>query len=216
MSGPHEYTSFAEAFQGSREVFAIPQLGFAPGEQVPGSFAVAVETQAEAVRQLVGDEPFALVGYSTAGMFAHAVAKRLGEMDVLASGVVVIDTYRFDVQRQSELALPMIEAMLSSPGDSGGASATRLTAMAAYVGLLGSWRFADLAAPILLIRATEPLPGAPPGSDSRCTWGVEHEVDVPGNHFSVMQEHAGATAEAIDNWLTGSPIAGGLASVADR
>lgn len=202
MSGTHEYTAFAEGFQGARCVDAIPQLGFAPRELVPASFAVAVETQAEAVRRLADGQPFVLVGYSTAGLYANAVARRLEEMEASPSAVVAIDSYRMDVENQAGLVKPMLEALLGNPDEDEAISTTRLTAMAAHVRLLAEWSLLGTSAPQLLVRATEPVAGMPE-QDWRCTWGIENEIDVPGSHFTVMQEQAGSAAAAVDSWLTG-------------
>jgi hypothetical protein len=58
----------------------------------------------------------------------------------------------------------------------------------------------ETAAPTLLIRAQDALPGWP--DDWRSEWRFEHDTtDVPGNHFTMMEQHADDTASAIETWL---------------
>ncbi|MEK8173973.1 hypothetical protein NKH77_48615 [Streptomyces sp. M19] len=39
--------------------------------------------------------------------------------------------------------------------------------------------------------------------DFRPSWNLPHTaLDVPGDHFTIMQEHAASTAESVDCWLT--------------
>jgi len=60
--------------------------------------------------------------------------------------------------------------------------------------------------PTLLVRAQE-LTGAQPGEDwERLSWAFSTRVtvaDVPGNHFTMMTDHAETTARAVSEWLAG-------------
>ncbi|GAA0401554.1 hypothetical protein [Streptomyces luteireticuli] len=52
--------------------------------------------------------------------------------------------------------------------------------------------------PVLLLRATEPLPRPPGGPRPHASWALSHTtVDVPGDHWSMTEEHARTTAQAI-------------------
>jgi hypothetical protein len=63
----------------------------------------------------------------------------------------------------------------------------------------------ETAAPTLLIRAQESLPGWP--DDWRPEWRFEHDTtDVPGNHFTMMEQHSDDTASAIETWLRGMQL----------
>src|SRR5690606_39475939 len=79
----------------------------------------------------------------------------------------------------------------------------RLTAMGAYARHLAEWKPAEIAAPTLVVRATEPLGQWPAGrGDWRASWELPHEaVDVPGDHFTMMRRHAPDVARAVDAWL---------------
>jgi hypothetical protein len=40
----------------------------------------------------------------------------------------------------------------------------------------------------------------------RVTWSRQHDtVDVPGDHFTVLEEHATTTAKAVRDWLPAMP-----------
>jgi hypothetical protein len=60
-----------------------------------------------------------------------------------------------------------------------------------------------MAAPVLLVRVSEPTGQWPAGEDWRPSWQFPHTaVDAPGNHFTVMEEHAEALARSVEGWLT--------------
>jgi len=90
--------------------------------------------------------------------------------------------------------------------------AARMSAMGWYIRLFGTWKPTPITAPTLLVRACELVGGAEqeeqPSSDSwQATWlGTETVVDVPGTHFTMMEEHAGTTARAVQDWLSGTGI----------
>lgn len=82
--------------------------------------------------------------------------------------------------------------------------AARLSAMSWYFNLLGDWAPKQLAAPVLLVRAGEPMAGgeslAPEQWQTQWT-AADTVVDVPGNHFTMMEDLAGTTARVVDGWL---------------
>ncbi len=82
-----------------------------------------------------------------------------------------------------------------------------LAALGAYTRMTRAWHPEPTDVPTLLVRAGEPLPplGAGAGDgDRRASWPAPHTaVDVRGDHWSMNEEHARTTAEAIRAWLTG-------------
>jgi thioesterase domain-containing protein len=81
----------------------------------------------------------------------------------------------------------------------------RLIAMAAYMRLFAGWEPQPIAIPTLLVSASEPMPILADDADWHSSWALCDEVvDVPGNHFTMMEEHATSTAAAIDVWLESS------------
>lgn len=91
-----------------------------------------------------------------------------------------------------------------------------LTAMVSYFRMFEPWSPATIAAPILLVRANEPVPigdgNGTPGSSNEYDWRTRWEqphtlVEAPGNHLTTMDKHADTTALAIHNWLAALPPA---------
>jgi Thioesterase domain/Phosphopantetheine attachment site len=93
MSGAHQYAQFAAALRGRRDTVVLPQPGFRTGEQLPSNVAALVEMQSQAVIKHAAGAPYALLGYSSGGWIAHAVAARLEQTDSPPQAAVLIDTY---------------------------------------------------------------------------------------------------------------------------
>ncbi|WP_053720539.1 type I polyketide synthase [Saccharothrix sp. NRRL B-16348] len=191
LSGAHQYARFAEHLRGLRDVTVLPQPGFRPGEPLPATVEAVVETQVAAVRAHGG--PVALLGYSSGGWVAHAVARRLAELDTPASAVVLLDTY---VQHEMtpELAEEFVAGLFARRTDT---DADSLTAMGGYFEVFGAWTPEPLATPTLFLRAEIAL------ADRPASWAAAHEFrTVPGDHFTIVQDHAESTASTIHDWLT--------------
>jgi thioesterase domain-containing protein/NAD(P)-dependent dehydrogenase (short-subunit alcohol dehydrogenase family)/acyl carrier protein len=199
-ASPHEYVQFARSFQDSREVIVVPVPGYQSGEPLPDTLKAATQTHAEAIRRRAGDSPFVLVGYSTGGWLAHAVAGQLIHDGVSPAGVVLIDTY--SMENISRLLIPMVDGMLQRGMGHLTISDASLTAMSAYLRLLQEWRPGEMTTPTLLVRASEPMGGTPAERGWRASWDLPHTaVEVPGTHLTIMQEHASSTAQAVQGWL---------------
>jgi hypothetical protein len=78
-----------------------------------------------------------------------------------------------------------------------------LTAMGWYTRLVMDWELGSVSAPTLLVRPTQPMPGVSADGEWQTVWPFEHDsVDVPGDHYTMMEEYADTTAEAVEQWLT--------------
>ncbi|MEV8478456.1 type I polyketide synthase [Streptomyces sp. NPDC051173] len=202
ISGPREYARFAAGFRGRRDVTVLPEPGFGKGELIPASIDAVVEMQAQAVLRCVGDGPFVLVGRSSGGWIAQAVAGWLEERGTAPSAVVMLDTYL----PRSE-ALPWIQTNLSGQMFErermlGAVDESRLTAMGGYMRLFSDWGPAPISAPILAVKAEDAFTGSAQGSDEESAYGAGlTRLEVTGNHFTMMEDHAGATAQAVLDWL---------------
>ncbi|WP_344339654.1 type I polyketide synthase, partial [Streptomyces rhizosphaericus] len=202
ISGPREYARFAAGFRGRRDVSVLPEPGFGKGELLPASVDAVVEMQAEAALRCVGEKPFVLVGRSSGGWIAQAVAGRLEARGSAPSAVVLLDTYL----PRSE-ALPWIQTNLSGKMFDrekmfGVVDEGRLTAMGGYLRLFSDWEPTPIDAPILTVKAEESFPGSGEGNDEESAWGATlTRIDVPGDHFTMMEDFAGVAAEAVLNWL---------------
>jgi acyl transferase domain-containing protein len=200
LAGPHEYARLARALEGEHEVSVLPAPGYVGEELLPATLDALVQTQAEIVKRVAGKRPLALVGYSSGGLIAHAVASQLEEDGVPAAAVVLIDTYPFD----SEALLGISGVLFERKEAYRFMNDTRLTAMGAYLGLLDRWRPSEIDAPLLFVRASEPVPGVSGLEQWTTGWEGPHTaVEVPGHHFTVMEDHADETAQAVREWLAG-------------
>jgi thioesterase domain-containing protein/NAD(P)-dependent dehydrogenase (short-subunit alcohol dehydrogenase family)/acyl carrier protein len=199
-ASPHEYVRFAHGFARDRAVDVIPICGYRDGEPLPATLEAATQTHAEAILQSAGDAPFALVGYSTGGWLAYAVAAQLVHHGLSPAGVVLIDTY--SKESISRFLLPVFEGMLRRGGDRSTITDAGLTAMSTYLRLLAEWRPSEIDTPTLLVRASARMDGVPSHSDWKASWEFRHSaVDVPGDHLTLMEEHSSSTAAAVEQWL---------------
>ena len=200
-SGPQVYARFAHALRDERDVSVVSTPGFLKGELVPASIDAIVRAQAQAVLEHAEGEPFVLVGHSSGGTLAHGVAAYLESIGKPAAALVLMDIFRHDREALSRVHPEIVgDARDEDPvllDDQ------RLTAMGAYCRIFAGWQPTAISTPTLLVRASEPLPGTEPSVEWRSTWDFEHAVlDTPGTHFSMMQEHARTTAEAVHGWLS--------------
>jgi acyl transferase domain-containing protein/thioesterase domain-containing protein len=215
LAGPHQYSRLAGACDGVRNLSVLSAPGFTRGELLPADLDVLLDLQADAVlRQHPDGEPFVLTGASGGGWLAYAVAAQLEARGVAPHAVVLIDTY-FPDDGLGTLkgALPgMVQGGYEREETWGYMDSVGLSAMGWYLRLFGGfWSPVDVQAPTLLLRATQWMPGgagdeAPPREEWQASGKfADTVVDVPGNHFSMMDEHAPSTAREIDAWLATLP-----------
>ncbi len=196
MSGPHEYVKFARAFEESRDVFALPLPGFLAGESLPDSVEALAEVQAEAVSRLELDSGYVLMGHSSGGWVANAVAGRLEAAGAEPEAVVLLDTFLPQSAIVRQLLPSMLESVNEAGGDEAATDDARLTALGGYNKIFASWSPSQLVAPTLMVRAAE---GAESEGDEP-SWGPAYrEIEVPGNHFTIVNEQAVTTALAIQD-----------------
>ncbi|MET9446545.1 SDR family NAD(P)-dependent oxidoreductase [Streptomyces cinerochromogenes] len=200
MSGPHQFARFAGALRGRREVVALPQPGFLPGELLPATREAVVEAQAEAVRRYAAGRPVALLGYSSGGWIAHAVAARLAADGEAPGPLVLLDTY-LQSETSDTLATAFTDGLFTRHGAEAAAGTRSLTAMGAYFRVFADWTPTRPAVPTLFLRAADALPGTEAGPQP--SWTADATLqETPGDHFSMLEEHAGPTAQAVHAWLS--------------
>ncbi|MEU3778094.1 hypothetical protein AB0F11_33830 [Streptomyces sp. NPDC032472] len=119
-----------------------------------------------------------------------------------AAGVVLIDTPWYEGPVPADDLSLVLAAAERHRCEAGGTAADgdigthRLTATGGYLRILRGRRPEPLApgTPALLVRAREPV-GRP------VQWRLPHTaVEVPGDHFTMMEAHAGEIAAAVDRW----------------
>jgi acyl transferase domain-containing protein/thioesterase domain-containing protein len=210
MSSPFQFARLAKALLGTHDVAVLPAPGFVEGELLPADLGVAVETEARAIAAHCDGRPFALVGYSSGGLLAHAVAASLEEAGSAPVGVALLDVSPADAESVSEILDEVIDGVLERQETFGLMTDSRLTAMGTYLDLLGELELIELRAPTLLLRAAESSIGRL-RDGSRRPWELPHEVvEVPGDHFSILEDHAASTAAALRSWLAQAPAAHAL------
>ncbi|WP_269810423.1 type I polyketide synthase [Kineosporia rhizophila] len=201
-SGVREYARIASRFQGERDVSVLAEPGFLTGEKLPADIGALVALQAQSLLATVDDE-FVLVGHSTGGLVAHALAAHLEELGRTPKALVLLDTPTVGEEGFSGDWPAFLDATLALTADYS-QDDTWLTATVHYLSL--PWQnVRGTTVPVLHLRASDTsgdLPaiahadGPAPGS------GPFTVLDVPGNHFSMMGEAADTTALAIDQWLS--------------
>ncbi|HUN78826.1 MAG TPA: type I polyketide synthase [Solirubrobacteraceae bacterium] len=209
IGGPHQYVKFARELRGERDVSALSLPGFRAEEPLPATMEAAVNAHLQSIRALAAEAPFVLVGHSTGGALAHAIAEHLESVGPPPGGVVLLDSYSMHDGALGEIMGAAMAGILARDGAFVSIDDARLTAMAAYMRLLSDWEPVELAAPTLLVRASEPMPDAPDDDGWRASWSSAHgTVEVPGDHFTIIEEHAAATARAVGEWLSATDLAG--------
>jgi candicidin polyketide synthase FscC len=207
ISGPYEYTRFAAGFRDRNPVTVLPQPGFVGAEPLPATVRALAEWQADAVVAQVGDRPFVLVGRSAGGWVAHEVAACLEERGIKPAALVLIDTYANvddPYAADSSPFLTMAQGMLERDGQFTVVDDRSLTAMGGYTRVFIDWAPRPIRTPILFVRASELYHGGRAAS-----WDQPHDiVDVPGNHFTMLEDHSGTTGAAVQQWLSGNGAAG--------
>jgi len=119
---------------------------------------------------------------------------------VTTAGVVLLDLFDPASDQQPVFAWAMGRVLDRYPAvdDEG------LLTMGAYLCLLDRWTSPQPAAPTLLV-AADPRRGR---SARWPLWPAGGTVAVAGaDHFSLVEEHAGRTAEVVDSWLGTVPAA---------
>nr|WP_211291729.1 type I polyketide synthase [Micromonospora wenchangensis] len=205
VAGPHEFAPFAAALRGSRAVSALPEPGYLDGEALPESLDALLRMQAEAVRREAGTTGFVLVGRSMSGMLAHALTAHLEAAGLPPAAVVLLDSSSpAAIRRKPWLSTSLAQAVADRESGLELRNDTRITAMGRYHEIFGAWEPKPVSTPTLLVRATEPwsaeVATAPGGWTAE--WEPPHAtVDVPGDHFTILEAAAASTALAVDGWI---------------
>jgi pimeloyl-ACP methyl ester carboxylesterase len=203
LGGPQVYAHFATELAGGHAVSALPPPGFTGDEPLPATAKDFIAAQIDAVRKHVGPDPVVLVGTSSGGVLAHEVARGLEHSGVGVRGVVMLDTYRLDHPYLSVDHERFLSLLYEREGRAVRFDRSRLSAFRWSVDLFYDWRPGQLAAPTLLLRASEPV--VADFSDWRTDMSADAVRDVPGNHYTLLEEHAGTTAAAVSAWLEELP-----------
>ncbi|MGH8879873.1 MAG: alpha/beta fold hydrolase, partial [Stackebrandtia sp.] len=188
------YSSVLEGFRHPRSAIMFHLPGYREGEPLPASVEALAEVLANAVREAVGDTPFAMLGHSGGGSIAAVVTAQLERTGTKPDGLILLDTVTRPL-RDNKPVLPvwartvcrhlanehlarrhLAHSKNRSRGDAW------VTAQARYSTF--NYRVSRIEAPTLLVRATELFPGLSPTEDGwKPEWYLDHTtVDTSGNH----------------------------------
>jgi len=208
-SGPHNFARLALHLHGRHDVYALPLPGFGDDDPLPATADLVVDLHADAVLRALPDTPFALAGYSSGGWLAHAVAARIEERGHTPAAVVLLDTWFPKDDIGDDQVQEQLQGIAVNDHAFALMTESQVTAQGAYLELFEGWRPRPVSAPVLLARATERMPqragaegDAPRGWSAE--WDFAHDtLDAPGNHQTMMNEHAAGTAGVVSQWLRG-------------
>ncbi|WP_405534563.1 SDR family NAD(P)-dependent oxidoreductase [Streptomyces sp. NBC_00075] len=202
-SGPEQFARLAAGFGGDRDVSVLRLPGFRAGEELPATQEALTGALADLVRRAAGAGAYTLLGYSSGGLLAHSVAARLEAGGGGPAAVVLLDTFPIGAGRLEEFGPALLSAM-AVRAEVTGLDDDALSAMGGYLRLLADWRPEPLAAPALLVRAAGHDWGGP-GPDRAELAALCTVLDTPGDHFTLVEEHAAGTAQAVRDWLAALP-----------
>jgi acyl transferase domain-containing protein/NADPH:quinone reductase-like Zn-dependent oxidoreductase/thioesterase domain-containing protein/acyl carrier protein len=204
------YEPLASCLSGRRTVWGLSHPGYGPGEVLPDDLATIIALYADCVQQTAAGAPFVLVSRSSGGWLAHVLTNHLERIGRPPAGLVLIDTYLVD-EITPKLQAALLDVWLTRFVRVFATTDNELTGYGWYWNLFTDWAPTPIATPTLFLRAADPVPGieherTPSRDDWRSSWRLPHTlVDAPGNHFTILTEHAGSTAQAIEDWLAALP-----------
>ncbi len=198
-----QFARFASYFREVRDVWTLQPDGYRTGEPLTPDWPTMVKNAADAVLRCADRAPFAIIGYSAGGMLAHSVTSHLERQGAPPSALVLLDSpVAFSTSEAVAVASRLAGQFEAEPP-----SDVELTAMGWHAHLLGPWAPTKISTPMLFVHPAE-LVGDPRAESTFETeapgvrWPYDHTpLEVPGDHFSMMQQHAHATALAIHEWL---------------
>lgn len=216
--GVHQHARLAAHFRGTREVTALPTPGFVPGESLPSSVDAVAAVLAESVLAAAQGEPFALLGFSSGGLLAHATAQRLEQTEgPRPAAVVLLDTYDPGDSAKRALFDRIAFAMPEKEDTLGRFDNATMSAMGRYVDLFPEFALdRPLGTPVLFVRPEasflDELSAEPGDASLTQTWQADVDYAhttavVPGSHFSLVEADVATTARAVEDWLSSLGIA---------
>ncbi|ONK14197.1 type I polyketide synthase [Streptomyces sp. MP131-18] len=206
LTGPHTYAALTQALPDDWAVTCLTPPGFRADEELPATREALVEGLALAVG--APTQPVVLLGTSSGGILAHETARHLAAHGTPVRAVVLLDTYILESPTARGLLPHLWHGLYEREHLTDGYTGAGLSAYAWTERLLRTWTPAPVPFPTLLLRASEPMP-LPPGADPAPNgWqtGLPHITTtrtVAGNHFTLINQHAPATAAHLAEWLAG-------------
>ncbi|MEO3974985.1 SDR family NAD(P)-dependent oxidoreductase [Streptomyces sp. CAU 1734] len=191
---PLQYRTPARYLAPHRGVTVLPLPGYTDGEPLPPTRDALVGTMADAVREASQGEPYVLLGHSSGGWVAYATAQRLSGHPDAPLGVVLLDT-GVGSEVTPGLATRMTWRAWEHTGEADLLDTAGLTAMSHYFDLFTEWTPDRPRLPAHLVAAETPTLGL------KAVFPLATSTTTPGDHLTMMREHAETTARAVENWI---------------
>ncbi len=202
MAGVQQYSLFAASCRGQYDVSAVPIPGFTDGEALPSDRESLVAAEADAIFAYAAGEPFVVLGVSTGGLLVHAIATELTRRGTPPAGVALLDPYAVDSQFVASAGGGLMTGLYKRNQQYTEVTSAGLSAMAWCFDLMEGWDLGPLPCPTLLVRASEPIVAEQAEVEWRSAWAHADTVtDVPGNHFTIVEEHIAEAVAAVRAWL---------------
>jgi surfactin synthase thioesterase subunit/acyl carrier protein len=204
----YQYSRLASGLRGSRSAGMVSLPGFRTGEALPADVTALAQVLGDAAVRAAGGRRFALLGHSGGGSIASVVTEHLERRGAHPGALVLLNTPTWGGEHGLNWAEwgPAVQSALLDRQDlfdqaSDNMGEAWITARARYATL--DYSVAAIAAPTLLVRASERLGQSTTGDGWRVSWRLEHTaVDAPGDHFSMLEaDNALTVAQTIDTWL---------------
>lgn len=203
-SGTLHYYNFAAGFSGGNDVWALPLPECPAGDPVPARLDVFVKEQAVAMHRTIDSKPFILVGHSTGGWVAHALSAYLATGGSGPCAVVLIDSIPPGQTQSFSLGQDWLGWVVDLGLALGTLTSRHLTTLGAYLNLFSTWQPCKLEVPILWVISADTAgryETALSGPTLDLGWNHDEKIVVPGDHFTMLGDHAPATAAAVKTWL---------------
>jgi acyl transferase domain-containing protein/acyl-CoA synthetase (AMP-forming)/AMP-acid ligase II len=210
IPGEMQYNRLSSYLQGISDLSVVIVPGYQPDEPLASSIEALTNALAEATLRCAAGKPFALLGHSSGGLLAHAVGTYLEARAAQLTSVILLDTLLLDCLSPQLSKALIYELFTRRPMLTDTFDDNQITVMMIYQQMFQQWQPQPLAAPTLLVRPTDGIPGPPneplTRQQWRTHWPLEHiEIETPGDHFTISTEHAHTTAETVRKWLSTQP-----------
>ncbi|MET8877842.1 SDR family NAD(P)-dependent oxidoreductase [Nocardia sp. NPDC004604] len=204
LGGYIQYIMLATHLGAQRRVSVVPLPGFNPGEPLPTSLDVAIDSLAKTVLDTVGDDEFVIGGLSAGGNIAHATVTRLMEQgNTQLQGLIILDSFISPEANRlltDGIGSQLLEMDTVHP-EFAGFTVSRLTALGWWLELLLHIENKPIRCATLFVKCTVPMDGV--GEWPLETWSTRQSVQTLDiQHFQLCGSEAQKTAQVVDRWLT--------------
>ncbi|KTS76477.1 polyketide synthase [Pseudomonas oryzihabitans] len=189
------YQRLSRELEGRYGLATLPLPGYGNGP-LPASAEAAAEALAHAVEACAAGRAFTLLGFSTGGLVAYAVAERLQQRGLHPAALCLIDTYP-PAAMHSAVLEEVLREWLESRSDFWSTEDDGLSAMAYYLELFGRWNPLPLETPVLLLQAEQASTAGASDTWPHLWPRLTQAVKTPGRHFALLSDEVQHTAQRL-------------------